>query len=136
MNSIPLTVVILSFSYKNVPDWSSVPHGGGFVFDCRGLPNPGREEQFRYSTGLDPEVQNYLRRTPEFEPFFKASLTLVEQTLAHHQRRGFDRLTVAYGCTGGQHRSVFCAETLAHQLRSRVPVEVNHRQAALWPAQS
>jgi RNase adaptor protein for sRNA GlmZ degradation len=136
MNQNLLTVAIFSFSYKNAPTWKELPHGGGFVFDCRGLPNPGREERYKGLTGLDIEVQEYLRNTAQFEPFFNASVVMVEQTIAHHQSRGFEHLTVAYGCTGGQHRSVFCAETLANHLRSNVSVVLEHRETANWPKKS
>jgi len=136
MNENSLTVAILSFSYKRIPQWEVFPHGGGFVFDCRGLPNPGREECYKQLTGLDREVQDYLRNIDQFEPFFNASLVMVEQTIAHHKKRGFEHLTVAYGCTGGQHRSVFCAEGLANHLRSTVSVVIEHRESANWPKKS
>lgn len=70
-DSNPLLVTIMSFSYKHTPDWGSYPHGGGFVFDCRALPNPGREEQYKTATGLDASVQEYLRSTPQFDAFFR-----------------------------------------------------------------
>lgn len=133
MNPKPLIVTIMSFSFKNPPDWGSYPHGGGFVFDCRAIPNPGREDRYKHLTGLDLPVQEYLLNTSEFEQFFKASAALVEQAVDHHQRRGFEQLVVAYGCTGGQHRSVFSALRLAELLEDRVATSLEHRESANWP---
>lgn len=133
MEPSPLVVTIMSFSYKNPPHWGSYPHGGGFVFDCRAIPNPGREERYRTRTGLDLPVQEYLSSTHEFEQFFRASAVLVEQAVEHHQRRRFEQLVVAYGCTGGQHRSVFCALRLAELLRPKVAISLEHRESANWP---
>jgi RNase adaptor protein for sRNA GlmZ degradation len=131
-----LTVAVLSFSFKNPPNWRDYPNGGGFVFDCRAVPNPGREERYRSLTGLDLDVQEYLRALDGFEHFYQATTLLVEQAVAHHLRRGFAQLVVAYGCTGGQHRSVFCATRLAEQLETRVSISLEHRESAHWPVRT
>jgi RNase adaptor protein for sRNA GlmZ degradation len=133
-SACPLTVTVMSFSFRNPPSWADHPHGGGFVFDCRVLPNPGREEQFKKKTGLDIPVQEYLKGLAEFDTFFSAATTLVDQAVTHHIGRGFDQLVVAFGCTGGQHRSVYCAQRMADQLRAHVRVDLEHREASNWPS--
>ncbi len=133
--SIPLTVRVESFSYHRGYPTDTSGHGGGFVFDCRALPNPGREAAFARLTGLDDAVIAWLRGYDEVEQFLAQVQLLLEPTLATYQQRRFTHLSVAFGCTGGQHRSVYCAEALAQWLRSRagIVVEVAHREQALWP---
>jgi len=131
---LTLTVGIESFSYKNGYPQDDSGHGGGFVFDCRSLPNPGREERFAPLTGLDAPVADFLRSHDEVARFVTQTLLLLEPVLAAYQKRNFTRLSVAFGCTGGRHRSVYCAEELARQLRARggVVVEVRHREQPQW----
>lgn len=133
LTTSPLTVKIISFSYRMGIPPSSHDHGGGFTFDCRCLPNPGREVQFRELTGLDEPVQQYLQRAPEVDGYLKHTFALVEQAVENYLARGFLNLSVCYGCTGGQHRSVYSAETLAAHLRKRfqsIRVEVEHFELA------
>jgi RNase adaptor protein for sRNA GlmZ degradation len=113
----PLLITIKSFGFhvSGIPEDDS-GHGGGFVFDCRGLPNPGREEQFRRLTGQDQEIQRYLEKDPKVGIFLDQVYALVLMTAQNYQERGFTRLTVTFGCTGGQHRSVYCAEKMADRL--------------------
>lgn len=116
-----LTVEVFSFSYKRPlpPGLFSDDdgrHGGGFVFDCRCLPNPGREERYKTLTGRDREVIEYLLSIPEVHKFRELTFGLVTNAVTNYLGRNFDSLTVGYGCTGGQHRSVFFAEQLAHHL--------------------
>ena len=99
-------------------------HGGGFVFDARSLPNPGREEQFRQLTGKDAAVIDYLDRQESVHEFLSHAVSLVDASVAAYQRRGFKNLMVSFGCTGGQHRSVYLAEQLAKHLRAASGVEV------------
>ena len=124
-----LTVAISSFSYKNsIPDDHS-GYGGGFVFDCRALPNPGREEQYRAYTGKDPVIIKYFEDRPEVAEFLGNARNLVIQSIDNYLERGFDRLTVQFGCTGGQHRSVYCTERLSAILREKYPeiiIKVDH----------
>jgi RNase adaptor protein for sRNA GlmZ degradation len=112
-----LVIRIYSFGYhrSGIPPGDPV-HGGGFVFDCRGLPNPGREERFRLKSGLDREVIEFLEESPAVTEFLEHTCRLVELTVNEFIRRGFDSLMVSFGCTGGQHRSVFCAEKLTARL--------------------
>ena len=125
-----LTVHIQSFSYKNgIPRDRSI-HGGGFIFDCRILPNPGRFPQYSHLTGRDTDVIQFLKKKLEVTQFISNTNKVVDQALKHHQSRNFTDLTVFYGCTGGQHRSVYCAEKLATLLKNRNNLKINlsHRE--------
>ncbi len=119
----PLTVRIFSFSFHGKMPADVSGHGGGFVFDARGLPNPGREERFRPFTGKDAVVIEYLGREASVRQFLEHALALVDLTVAAYQARGFSSLMVSFGCTGGQHRSVYLAEQLVKHLRGRMGVE-------------
>ncbi len=135
---LTLTLAIESFSYKGGYPHDESGHGGGFVFDCRSLPNPGREAQFAPLTGLDAPVADWLRGHDEVGRFVTQVLLLLEPVLAAYQKRNFTRLSVAFGCTGGRHRSVYCAEELARQLRARggVALELHHREQPGWATKS
>lgn len=119
-----LTIHIISFSYKSEFPIDASGHGGGFVFDCRCLPNPGREEQFQDLSGLDKEVKEYLHGYPEVQIFLSHIEELIRQAVGNYLDRDFEHLTVAFGCTGGQHRSVYCAEELAKTIKRAFPVVV------------
>ncbi len=125
-----LTVHVCSFSFNNGLPADETGHGGGFVFDARGLPNPGREVEFRQLTGKDKPVIEYLDRQESVHRFFSHAAALVDASVASYQSRGFANLMVSFGCTGGQHRSVYLAERLAEHLRGAksVEVEVCHAQ--------
>jgi len=126
-----LTVQIFSFSYGRGMPKDETGHGGGFVFDARSVPNPGREEQFKPLTGKDAPVIEFLNRQESAREFFGSVTSLVEASVKEYRRRGFTSLSVAFGCTGGQHRSVYFAERLAERLRSRNGVEVAVRHIEL-----
>lgn len=131
-----LTLHVTSFSYRRGYPGDASGHGGGFVFDCRALPNPGREEAYADLTGLDEAVRTYLRGEPACEAFYEHARALVDAQLERYRERGFTDLSVAFGCTGGQHRSVYLAERLRDEIRERfgdVRVELTHREAAFWP---
>jgi aminoglycoside/choline kinase family phosphotransferase len=130
-----LTVRIESFSYRRGYPPDATGNGGGFVFDCRALPNPGREPGFLELTGRDTAVITWLQQHDEVAQFLAQIGGLLEPTLENYLRRHFTHLTVAFGCTGGQHRSVYCAEVLARTLRTHagVAVEVYHGEAIRWP---
>ncbi len=120
----PLTVRIFSFSFHHSMPSDASGNGGGFVFDARSLPNPGREERFRAFTGKDASVIEYLEREDSVRQYREHAFALVDASVAAYQARGFSSLMVSFGCTGGQHRSVYLAEQLARHLRGRAGVEV------------
>jgi aminoglycoside/choline kinase family phosphotransferase len=126
-----LTVRIFSFSFHRGLPKDGTGHGGGFVFDARSLPNPGREEDFRNFTGKDAPVIDYLNQQESVQQFLASAVSLVEASVSNYQRRGFKSLMVSFGCTGGQHRSVYLAEQLANRLRGRNAVEVVVRHLEL-----
>jgi aminoglycoside/choline kinase family phosphotransferase len=125
-----LTVHIQSFSYKGGIPRDRIGHGGGFVFDCRALPNPGRFPEYADRTGRDADVIHFLEKDPAVQEFLGRTTDLVVQTVDHHRKRGFTDLTVAFGCTGGQHRSVFFAERLAARLGTvkDIQIDLQHRE--------
>ena len=125
-----LVVRIFSFSFHRGWPKDESGHGGGFVFDGRGLPNPGREERFKSLTGKDAAVIDYLNQQESVHQFLASVLSLVDASVSEYQRRGFKSLMVSFGCTGGQHRSVYLAEQLAKRLREKngVDVVVWHRE--------
>ncbi len=131
--SLKLTVRIQSFSYKNGMPTDDKGHGGGYVFDCRALPNPGRFPQYSKITGKDADVIAFLEKEPAVGRFLTDVESLVGATIEDYQKRNFTDLIVAFGCTGGQHRSVYCAERLAGRLRERfgatgLTVKLYHRE--------
>ncbi|MFZ0314193.1 MAG: RNase adapter RapZ [Candidatus Korobacteraceae bacterium] len=129
-DSKKLTVRILSFSFhRGVPD-DPTGHGGGFVFDARSLPNPGREARFHSATGKDAAVIEFLHHQESVRQFLANATALIDATVANYQQRSFKNLMVSFGCTGGQHRSVYLAEQLAKHLRLRHDLEVvlRHRE--------
>lgn len=119
-----LTIRITSFSYKKgIPDDPS-ENGGGFVFDCRGLPNPGRFPEYQAMSGQDKSVVAYLEQHPEVKAFQDHVRAVVKISLNEYLSRGFQHLCVNFGCTGGQHRSVYQAEQFAAWVKNNFPVEV------------
>jgi len=127
--SLELTVRVQSFSYKKGMPVDDTSHGGGFVFDCRALPNPGRFETYAKLTGRDPAVAQFLEKEPAVGRFLENVFGLADQSVENYKSRNFTDLLIAFGCTGGRHRSVYCAERLAERLRDkqRVRVELVHR---------
>ncbi len=116
-----LTVNIKSFSYRQGIPSDRSGNGGGFVFDCRALPNPGREERYRAFNGKDQIIIDYLKDKPEVIEFLENTEQLVSRSVDNYLSRGFTGLSVYFGCTGGQHRSVYCTETMAKRLMERYP---------------
>ncbi|MGA7851380.1 MAG: RNase adapter RapZ, partial [Terriglobales bacterium] len=125
-----LTVRVFSFSFHRGLPQDETGNGGGFVFDGRSLPNPGREERFKILTGKDPPVIDYLDQQESVHQFLASAMSLVDASVSTYLRRGFKHLMVSFGCTGGQHRSVYLAEQLAKHLHGKdgVEVVVRHRE--------
>ena len=124
-----LTVTVNSFSFKKGYPNDFSGNGGGFVFDCRALPNPGREPEFKTKTGRDWEVIDYLMAKPPVHVFLDHVKAIVGQSVDNYRERHFSNLMVSFGCTGGQHRSVFFAQTLYEWLKATYPdihVVLNH----------
>lgn len=119
-----LTVAINSFSYKNGPPADYSGNGGGFVFDCRALPNPGRFDDYKRFTGLEVPIILFFDREPVVAKFLQNTEKIVGQSILEYQRRGFNHLQVNFGCTGGRHRSVFCASKLAEFISENYSVKV------------
>ena len=132
----PLVVTINSFSYrKGIPE-DLTGNGGGFVFDCRGILNPGRMDKYKPFHGKDKEVKDFLEQETRMPEFLNSVFDVVDVSVEDYLRRGFAHLMVSFGCTGGQHRSVYAAEALARHLKNKfgVKIEINHieQEAKKW----
>ncbi len=126
-----LTVLVQSFSYKRGYPTDREGHGGGYAFDCRGLPNPGRLPELRDFTGKDREIADYLEAHEEVREFWDHVRGIVDRHVGNYLARNFHSLTVSFGCTGGKHRSVFFASKMASHLAERFPdveVALRHRE--------
>ena len=131
----PLKISINSFSYlKNGYPADPSENGGGFVFDCRGILNPGRIEEHKTQSGEDEPVKNYLEYNTKMNSFLQAVYSLVDISVEDYLQRNFSSLMVNFGCTGGQHRSVYAANALARHLKNKFGVEasVQHLNKANW----
>jgi hypothetical protein len=130
MQKRALTVRVLSFAYKKgIPD-DTTGNGGGYVFDCRAVNNPGKYDRYKPFTGLDEPVIKFLEDDGEIITFLEHCYALVDATVKRYVDRGFTNLMVSFGCTGGQHRSVYSAQHLAEHLNEKfnVKVELTHRE--------
>lgn len=119
-----LTVTVTSFSYKKGIPQDLSSNGGGFVFDCRALPNPGREKQYSRNTGKEQVIKDYLEKYPEVEEFKSHVNAIVDMSVDNYIERKFSHLMVNFGCTGGQHRSVYFAEALKDHLASKYDISI------------
>ncbi|MDO5509887.1 MAG: RNase adapter RapZ [Weeksellaceae bacterium] len=120
-NAQTLTVHIRSFSYKDSIPKDPSGNGGGYVFDCRGILNPGRFAEYKTQTGRDANVKEFLERQTAMPQFLDTVATLVSISLEDYINRGFQHLDINFGCTGGQHRSVYAADWLTNYVQHKFP---------------
>lgn len=129
-----LHVKVYSFSYKRgYPDDFS-GNGGGFMFDCRGMHNPGRYDEYKPLTGLDRPVIDFLKQKGEIDGFVDKAVDIVSPTVSRYISRGFSQLQVGFGCTGGRHRSVYSAQAVAERLAAKYPdavIDLCHREQGI-----
>jgi len=131
MNKPTLTVRITSFSFKKGLPNDPSGNGGGYVFDCRCIPNPGIIEEYKQLTGLDSKVITYLEDLPFTQTFISHITEIAKLSIARYIEREFTHIMFNFGCTGGQHRSVFFAETLYEYVRTQFPnvsIVLQHRE--------
>ncbi len=129
-----LGVRVCSFSYRKGIPLDDTGNGGGYVFDCRGIPNPGREPQYKSLTGLDAPVIEYLEKSELAMKFLEQVKLLTGRHIDRYLERGFTDLSIAFGCTGGQHRSVFCAQRVYEWIKENYPdiqVSLCHREQSI-----
>ena len=131
----PLLVKINSFSFlKTGYPKDETDNGGGFVFDCRGILNPGRIEAYKTQSGLDKPVKDFLEQQTRMPDFMNSIYNVVDIAVEDYIKRDFESLMINFGCTGGQHRSVYAAEALARHLRNKfkVKIELQHMNKDYW----
>ncbi|MBH2004944.1 MAG: phosphotransferase [Sphingobacteriia bacterium] len=130
----PLVIEVNSFSYKVALPVDETENGGGFMFDMRGILNPGRFEEYKKLTGKDKPVQDFLEQRTKMGKFLNSVWDLIDITVEEYLRRDFNHLMISFGCTGGQHRSVYAAEQTARHLRNKYKLKVNltHTNSHNW----
>jgi RNase adaptor protein for sRNA GlmZ degradation len=128
-----LQVIVQSFSFKKkgIPQ-DETDNGGGFVFDCRGILNPGRIEEYKQQTGMDIGVRNYLETQTEMPTFIMHCKGIIDISIQDYIARGFEHLMISFGCTGGQHRSVYCADVIGNYIQEKygIDVKIHHCEQA------
>lgn len=128
-----LKVAVNSFSFKRGLPEEKSGNGGGFIFDCRGVHNPGRYEPYKQLTGKDVEVINFLKSKSKIDEFLDSVFKTIDISLQDYLERGFENLQINFGCTGGQHRSVYSAEATKKYIENKygIPVEIHHIEQEL-----
>ena len=125
-NQTPLLVTISSFSFiKTGYPKDETKNGGGFVFDMRGILNPGRFDEYKHLSGLDKPVKDFLEQQTKMPDFLNGVYSIVDISVEDYIKRGFENLSINFGCTGGQHRSVYAAEAIARHLRNKFKVKID-----------
>lgn len=134
INNPKLQISINSFSYKKGIPKDPTANGGGYVFDCRGILNPGRKEEYKTLSGLDSAVQNYLDTETQMPEFLEAVQNIISISIQDYIQRGFEHLQINFGCTGGQHRSVFASEKTAQFISKKfnIVATINHTNQKNW----
>ena len=125
---LKVNIFSFSFLYNTIPEDTS-GNGGGFIFDCRYIENPGKTEEFRILTGKDEKVKEFLDKNGVMQNFLKNVFVIINEAIECYTKRNFTNLMVSFGCTGGQHRSVYSAEKLNEQIIIKFPhiqTELNH----------
>ena len=125
----PLLIKVCSFSYRKQLPADDSGNGGGFIFDCRGILNPGRVDSMKTQTGRDKEVKDFLEQQTKMPEFLNSIFDIVDISVEEYIKRGFESLMISFGCTGGQHRSVYAADAMARHLKNKfkVKVELSHK---------
>jgi aminoglycoside/choline kinase family phosphotransferase len=131
----PLIVEVNSFSFiQNGYPKDETQNGGGFVFDMRGILNPGRFDEYKHLSGLDKPVKDFLEQRTKMPDFLNSVYSMIDISVEEYIRRDFENLVINFGCTGGQHRSVYAAEAIARHLRNKfkVNIELTHLNRNNW----
>lgn len=137
-DATPLRIVINSFSFlKTGYPTDETSNGGGFVFDMRGILNPGRYEEYKYLTGQDKSVKDFLEQQTKMYEFLNGVYSVLDIAVGNYIKRDFEHLAINFGCTGGQHRSVYAAEAVARHLKNKfnVQIELSHLNKENWKQQ-
>lgn len=129
-----LKITIRSFSYKRGFPYDQSGNGGGFVFDCRSIENPGRYDEYKKLSGLNAEVIEFLNNIEDMQYFLSDSYAMVSRATQKYIDREFTSLMICFGCTGGQHRSVYSAEFIAKKLKENyaVDIDLKHLEQGNW----
>ncbi|WP_128330433.1 RNase adapter RapZ [Apibacter sp. HY039] len=131
----PLEITVQSFSYRKGYPEDSTGNGGGYVFDCRGILNPYRFGELRYLTGKDQEIKEFFQEKTVMPSFLDCIQNIISISIDNYVERNFSSLQINFGCTGGQHRSVYAAEQIAKYIKSNYPsvnVQLNHTNSENW----
>jgi len=131
----PLVVSVNSFSFiKTGYPKDETVNGGGFVFDMRGILNPGRFDEYKHLSGLDKPVKDFLEQQTKMPDFLNSVYSVIDISVEDYIKRGFEHLVINFGCTGGQHRSVYAAEAIARHLRNKfkVKIKLEHTNRENW----
>ena len=116
-----LNINVRSFSYKKGIPNDPTGNGGGFVFDCRGILNPGRIKEYKTQTGRDEDVKKYLETETKIAVFLEGVFQIIDISIEDYLQRDFENLEINFGCTGGQHRSVYSADATAKHIQEKFP---------------